>query len=139
MLFKRALVLAPHTDDGELGCGATIANLLRHGTEVYYVAFSSCKDSLPEGWEKDALVKEMHEATKVLGIKEENTRVLDFSVRHFEDHRQEVLDAMLQIGKKINPDKEAMINMIGFCALMAFMVFITYNDVTKLFKGIIKF
>ncbi|WP_434799080.1 RIP metalloprotease RseP [Terrisporobacter vanillatitrophus] len=42
-------------------------------------------------------------------------------------------------GKKINPDKEAMINMIGFCALMAFMVFITYNDVTKLFKGIIKF
>lgn len=42
-------------------------------------------------------------------------------------------------GKKINPDKEAMINMIGFCALMAFMVFITYSDVTKLFKGIIKF
>lgn len=42
-------------------------------------------------------------------------------------------------GKKINPDKEAMINMIGFCALMAFMVFITYNDVTKLFKGMIKF
>ena len=42
-------------------------------------------------------------------------------------------------GKKINPEKEAMINMIGFCALMAFMVFITYSDVTKLFKGIIKF
>ena len=42
-------------------------------------------------------------------------------------------------GKKINPDKEAMINMIGFCALMAFMVFITYSDITKLFKGIIKF
>jgi len=42
-------------------------------------------------------------------------------------------------GKKINPDREAMINMIGFCALMAFMVFITYNDVTKLFKGVIKF
>ena len=37
-------------------------------------------------------------------------------------------------GKKIDPDKEAMINMIGFCALMAFMVFITYNDITKLFK-----
>lgn len=45
----------------------------------------------------------------------------------------------LRGGKKINPDKEAMINMIGFCALMAFMVFITYSDVTKLFKGIIKF
>ncbi len=45
----------------------------------------------------------------------------------------------LRGGKKINPDKEAMINMIGFCALMAFMVFITYSDITKLFKGIIKF
>ena len=42
-------------------------------------------------------------------------------------------------GKKIDQEKEAMINMIGFCALMAFMVFITYNDVTRLFKGIIKF
>ncbi len=42
-------------------------------------------------------------------------------------------------GKKINPDKEAMLNMIGFCALMAFMVFITYNDVTRLIKGFFKF
>lgn len=42
-------------------------------------------------------------------------------------------------GKKITPEKEAMINMIGFCALMVFMVFITYNDVTKLFKGFFKF
>lgn len=42
-------------------------------------------------------------------------------------------------GKKIDQEKEAMINMIGFCALMAFMVFITYNDVTRLFKGIVKF
>ena len=42
-------------------------------------------------------------------------------------------------GKKINPDKEAMINMVGFCALMAFMVFITYNDVAKLLQGFFKF
>lgn len=42
-------------------------------------------------------------------------------------------------GKKINPDKEAMINMVGFCALMAFMVFITYNDVSKLLQGFFKF
>ncbi len=35
-------------------------------------------------------------------------------------------------GKKISQDKEAMINTVGFCALMAFIVFVTYNDVTKL-------
>ncbi|MEG0051182.1 MAG: RIP metalloprotease RseP [Terrisporobacter sp.] len=42
-------------------------------------------------------------------------------------------------GKKINAEKENMINMIGLCALMAFMVFITYNDITKLFRGVFKF
>lgn len=33
------LVLAPHTDDGEFGCGATIAKCARLGTRVDYVAF----------------------------------------------------------------------------------------------------
>lgn len=102
--FERALILAPHTDDGELGCGATISNLLRNGTEVYYVAFSSCKESLPAGYAEDSLVKEMKSATLKLGIKPQNTRVFDFSVRRFEEQRQEILDAMLQIGSEINPD-----------------------------------
>jgi LmbE family N-acetylglucosaminyl deacetylase len=44
--IRRMLVLAPHTDDGELGCGATISKLLRKNVEIYYVAFSSCEESL---------------------------------------------------------------------------------------------
>lgn len=42
MLFKeikRVLVLAPHTDDGELGMGGTIHKLLQEGKQVAYVAF----------------------------------------------------------------------------------------------------
>ena len=35
-------------------------------------------------------------------------------------------------GKKIDPNKEGMINMIGFSALMLFMLFITYKDIVKL-------
>ena len=31
----RVLVLAPHTDDGELGCGATIAKLIDEGLHGY--------------------------------------------------------------------------------------------------------
>ncbi len=26
--FKRVIVLAPHTDDGEIGCGGTIARFI---------------------------------------------------------------------------------------------------------------
>ena len=36
-------------------------------------------------------------------------------------------------GKKIDPNKEAMINMVGIGALMLFMVFITYKDILRLF------
>ena len=32
---RRVMVLAPHTDDGEFGCGATIARLLEEGSEVF--------------------------------------------------------------------------------------------------------
>ena len=34
--FKKILVLAPHTDDGEIGCGGTIVRLLEEGKQVYY-------------------------------------------------------------------------------------------------------
>ena len=44
---QRILVVAPHTDDGELGCGATIDKALEAGAEVRYVAFSTAKESVP--------------------------------------------------------------------------------------------
>ncbi len=43
--FKNVLVLAPHTDDGELGAGATIAKLIESGAKVTYVAFSTAAAS----------------------------------------------------------------------------------------------
>ena len=45
--WRRVLVLAPHTDDGEFGCGGTIARLIEGGVEVRYVAFSIATKSLP--------------------------------------------------------------------------------------------
>ena len=33
--FKNILVLAPHTDDGELGCGGTIAKFVENGAKVH--------------------------------------------------------------------------------------------------------
>ena len=54
---KNILVLAPHTDDGELGLGGTISRLIEDGKKVTYVAFSTAQQSVPEGFPKDILRK----------------------------------------------------------------------------------
>jgi regulator of sigma E protease len=38
----------------------------------------------------------------------------------------------LRGGKKIDPNKEGMVNFIGFAALMLFMLFVTYKDIVRL-------
>ena len=98
------LVLAPHTDDGELGCGGTIARMVRECTQVKYVAFSSANDSLPDGHPKGTLKTELMEATKVLGLKEDAVNSLDFKVREFSEHRQKVLDVMHELRESFDPD-----------------------------------
>jgi len=101
---QRVLVLAPHTDDGEFGCGATIAKLVANSSEVYYVAFSSASKSVPKGLPPDILVTEVNQATKVLGIKPEHLIIYDFEVRDLPAHRQEVLDKMIQLKKELLPN-----------------------------------
>jgi LmbE family N-acetylglucosaminyl deacetylase len=101
---KKVLVLAPHTDDGEFGCGATLAKWSAAGSEIHYVAFSSCEQSVPEGFPKDVLVKEVKSATKVLGIEAENLNVLNYEVRKFSSSRQEILEDMVKMRKAISPE-----------------------------------
>ena len=90
-MSKKILVLAPHTDDGELGCGGTISRFNREGATIYYVAFSICEESVPKGYPKNALEFEVAEATKILGIKEENLIIKYYPVRKFDSYRQNIL------------------------------------------------
>jgi len=102
--WKRALVLAPHTDDGEFGCGGTMARLGEAGCEVRYVAFSSATRSLPEGFPPDTLAREVREATTELGIPEDRLTVLDFDVRTFPERRQEILEHLVAMWEDWKPD-----------------------------------
>lgn len=104
MVAKRVLVLAPHTDDGELGCGGSIAKYAREGAEVFYVAFSICSRSLPEGWAPDTLAREVKAATAVLGVNEGRVVLFDFDVRRFPEHRQAILEEMVRLKRSIEPD-----------------------------------
>jgi LmbE family N-acetylglucosaminyl deacetylase len=102
--WKRVLVLAPHTDDGEFGCGATLARLVDGGTDVRYVAFSIATRSLPKGFPPDTLAREVREATAELGISEERLDVHDFEVRTFPEHRQQILELLIGLWEEWKPD-----------------------------------
>lgn len=103
-MFERVLVLSPHTDDGEFGCGGTIARMLDEGKQVYHVAFSAAEKSVPAGYPEDVLRQEIIEASAVLGVPKSNLTVLAFPVRDFPAHRQEILDEMIQLRDQIQPD-----------------------------------
>lgn len=102
-MFKRILVLAPHTDDGEFGCGGTIARMLEEGSEIFYAAFSSAEKSLPPGAEPDTLVRELNAALDSLGVKRQNRLIFGYSVRDFPEHRQAILEEMVRIKAEVNP------------------------------------
>ena len=101
---QRALVLAPHTDDGEFGCGGTMARLVEVGVDVRYVAFSIATKSLPEGFPPDTLAREVREATAELGIPVEQLTVHDFDVRTFPERRQAILELLVALWEEWEPD-----------------------------------
>ena len=102
--WERVLVLAPHTDDGEFGAGGTMARLVESGADVRYVAFSIATRSLPEGFAPDTLAREVRDATRELGIREESLTVHDFDVRTFPEHRQEILELLVRLWDEWQPD-----------------------------------
>jgi LmbE family N-acetylglucosaminyl deacetylase len=95
--FRNVLVLAPHTDDGELGAGGFISKLIEQGAKVTYVAFSIAEESVPSHLPSDILKHEAMLATSILGVSE--TKIFRFKVRNFNCSRQEILDELIKLGK----------------------------------------
>jgi N-acetylglucosamine malate deacetylase 1 len=104
MELNKILVLSPHTDDAELGAGGTIARFINEGKDIYYVAFSGCETSVPKGMPEDTLRKECLRSTKKLGLSLKTVRILDYQVRTFPEHRQEILEEMIRLKNEISPD-----------------------------------
>lgn len=102
--IERVLVLAPHTDDGEFGCGGTIAKFTEEGKKVYYAAFSIADKSVPKEFPKNILETEVRKATKILGIPESNLIIYKYEVRKLNYFRQEILEEMVKLKKDIDPD-----------------------------------
>ena len=92
-IFHKVLVLSPHTDDGELGAGGTIAKLVEQGSQVTYFAFSAPRTQLKN---------ECKKSLRVLGITD--FQFYDFKARHFPELRQQILEVLYRYNKKNRVD-----------------------------------
>lgn len=101
---KTVLLLAPHTDDAELGCGGTMARMLENDVKIYVAAFSTARASLPEGSDPDLLRNEFKSAMKSFGIGEDQFFIYDYEVRKLSYHRQEVLEELVKLRSQLQPD-----------------------------------
>lgn len=102
--MKNILILSPHTDDAELGCGGTISKFIREGKNILWVAFSTASESLPPNMPPDTLKKEFTNVVHSLGLKDENFRTYNYRVRKLNEKRQEILEGLVDIRKSFSPD-----------------------------------
>ena len=99
----RALFIAPHTDDVELGCGATLARCVEECETVDVVVFSTAVESLPDGSAPDRLKLEFLKAMEQYEIPTDRLHVFDFQVRRLNYSRQDVLEELVQLRMQIKP------------------------------------
>lgn len=95
------LILSPHTDDCELGCGGSLTKWLAEGHNIMILVFSLCEQSIPEGFDKDSTRNELG---KVWKDKKVRVVVGDIDVRRFPEYRQNILDNLIGIRNSFNPD-----------------------------------
>ena len=99
------LVLSPHTDDCELGCGGSLTKWSAEGHNIFVVVFSLCEESIPDGFDKQSTRWEFNKNMFELGLIYGNTYIIrEYKVRQFPQVRQEILDELIIIKKDINPD-----------------------------------
>jgi len=103
-MINTILVIGAHTDDIEMMCGGTIAKFINVKREIHYATFSFADKSLPKGFPEGTTRTEVALATSVLDIPSLNLNLYDYEVRALPEHRQEILEDLVTLRKKINPD-----------------------------------
>ena len=102
--MQRILVLSPHPDDGEIGCGGTISRFIQEGKTVYHALFCAAENVGLEVVSKDLRYEEFDRANNALGISPHGRLHYDFTHRRLSDDRQKILRIMLDFKDMFNPD-----------------------------------
>jgi len=88
------LLLSPHADDIELGCGGSIIKFIEKGERLFWVVFSI--DSSKE------MKSEFLEVMDGMAITE--YKIFNFKRRILHKYRQEILQHLVDIGRDFSPD-----------------------------------
>ena len=69
-----------------------------------WLCFSTAEESLPPGFAPDALKNEFQDVMSYLGLKKNSYKIYDYRVRKLSEHRQAVLENLIEIKKEFNPE-----------------------------------
>lgn len=95
---KNVLVIAPHTDDGELGAGGAMQVLIEKGYTIYHVPLAA-----PHGIDRLKAFHQCEAASLELSPKIKVWNYLQFETRNFAEQRQEILQTLCDLKKEIAP------------------------------------
>jgi N-acetylglucosamine malate deacetylase 1 len=96
---RRVLFIGAHPDDIELGSGALIAHIVGQ-TEVICVTLSDNQQNS----DLKNVVSEHYNSMAVLGVPRQNVIVGEFITRRFPESRQEILEYLIGLNKRLSPE-----------------------------------
>lgn len=96
---KSLLFMGAHPDDIELGCGALIADLVGEA-DIFCMTFSDNQKN-PDLLH---LIGEHRNSMHRLGLQDHQFALGTYETRRFPDFRQEILQEMLELRKKYQPE-----------------------------------
>lgn len=96
---RSLLFMGAHPDDIELGCGAFISGMVGIA-DIHCMTFSDNQKN-PD---LSHLVGEHYDSMHELGLSDDQIELGQFETRRFPDFRQEILEKMLALRRKIQPE-----------------------------------
>lgn len=100
--FKRPLILSPHADDCEIGCGGTVARFMPFKNFVCAV-FCTKAVIVPQDLHPDCWIEEQQEASIILGT-ELHLFNYPYKMRNLPEVRQNILEEIVELKRIYNPD-----------------------------------
>jgi len=101
---KKVLILSPHSDDAELGAGSYIAKLIEEKYEIFWVVFSTARESVPIELPPNILSDEFMSVAEELDLRRNQFIIYNYNVRKLHEKRQDVLENLVGIGNNFKPD-----------------------------------